>query len=101
MFVCDLLEAGPELGVVLLRVTGCFFARALAPLAELVGHPQVEPVEQAAIAAEGVGPFALADRFRELLQPASEAVRVRPEQEVRRGPHLLGVRILRGGAATR
>lgn len=99
VLVGDLLEAGAELGVVLLRVAERLFGRPLALLAELVGHPQVEPVEQAAVAAERVGPLALADQCRELLQPASEVVRVRPEQEVRGGSHLLGVRVLRGDAA--
>lgn len=61
MLVRDLLEAGAELGVVLLRVAERLLRRALALLAKLIGHPQVETVERSAVAAEGVVPLSLAN----------------------------------------
>ena len=86
----DLPEPGAELSVVLLRVAERLLGRALALLAQLVGHPEVEPIEHAAVAAERVVPLGLADDGREMLEPAR---RVLAEQGG--DPHLLGVRVLR------
>jgi hypothetical protein len=79
---------------VLLRVAERLLGRALAFLAKLIGHPQVEPVEHAAVSAKRVVPLPLTDESRKLLQPAPDVVAGR----VRLGAH--GLRG-RGGFAAR